>query len=136
MAELLKTKTVSIADIDGKEREFILSRFSATVGREVFAKYAINAVPKLGEYTSNEEMMYRMMQYVGVKLGDSIQTLSTQALVDNHTGDAETLVKLEWEMLRHNFSFFQNGSLSNYLENLAQMFLVKLSQMLTPSLDQ
>lgn len=120
--------------IDEKEielngRKFILSKFPATVGREIISKYPISAMPKLGDYAVNEQTMFKLMTYVQVDLGNgNKQALTTRELIDNHTKDWETCVKLEWEMLRYNCSFFQNGEASTFFEGIlqkAQQLIIK-----------
>ena len=50
MSDLIKPKEITITDLDGDEKTFIISRLPATVGREVLAKYPVANAPKLGDY--------------------------------------------------------------------------------------
>jgi hypothetical protein len=105
-------------EIDGKQ--FTISKFPAVAGREIVSKYGMSAIPKIGEYATNEAMMFKMLNYVAVKVGDKLQPLFTQALIDNHTGGFETLLKLEWALMEYNVSFFRDGRISGFLEDIAQ----------------
>lgn len=117
--------------IDGKE--FILSKFPAVAGREIIAKYPISAIPKLGDYKVNEETMLKLMSFVAVSMepGPRELCLSTTALIDNHVGSWETLAKIEMAMLEYNCSFFQNGRISTFLDDIAQKLPQWITRMLT-----
>ena len=98
-----------------------LGKFPATVGREIITQYPTSAMPKIGDYKTNAALMVRIMSYVGVEVEgrDGHLMLSTEALINNHVANAETLLKLEWAMISHNFDFFTNGQASGFLESLA-----------------
>jgi len=126
MIHLLEPKDI---EIDGKV--FILSKFPAVAGREIIAKYPTSMVPKIGDYKVSEETMLKLMSYVGVSIGDSVIPLTTIALVNNHTGNWETLAKLEIAMMEYNCSFFRDGRISNLLNDTAQKTPVWISKILT-----
>lgn len=106
-------------EINGKK--FILSKFPALAGREIVANYPFSGLPKIGDYKLNEEMMLKMMHYVAVIIeGIPPLQLTTRALIDNHVGDWETLGEIEFEMMKYNCSFFNDGRASNFLDGLAQ----------------
>lgn len=115
--------------VNGKE--FILSKVPATVGRKLATQYFMTGLPKVGDYEQNEKLMYEMLSYVSVQVGDNIIKLSTPDLVNNHTGDWETLMALEKAMGVYNCSFFQDGRASTLLEDFAQSLIRSVSQMLT-----
>lgn len=119
--------------INGKE--FILSKVPATVGRKLATQYFTTSLPRIGDYEENEKLMYEMLSYVGVQLGDNVIKLSTPDLVNNHTGDWETLLSLEKAMGVYNCSFFQDGRASTLLEDFAQNMIQSISRMLTQSSD-
>jgi hypothetical protein len=123
---LLEPKEIQI-----EEKFFTISKFPAVAGREIIAKYSTSAVPKVGDYTINEAMMFKMMNYCAVKVGSGLQTLSTQALIDNHTGNWETLLKLEWAIMEYNCSFFQNGRISTFFDDIARKLPEWVSRMWT-----
>jgi hypothetical protein len=122
--------------LEPKELEgtkYILSKFPATVGREIILQYPTSALPKVGDYATNEALMIKIMSYVGVTIEGREEplTLKTRALIDNHVPDAETLMKLEWAMMNHNFSFFGNGSLSGILDRVAAQAVKLIQKTLT-----
>jgi len=112
---------------------FVISKFPATVGREVIMQYPTSALPKVGDYATNEALMYKIMKYVGVRVEgrDEPLMLTTPQLIDNHVVDAETLMRLEWAMMSHNFAFFKNGKLSGILDQVANRTVTLIQKMLT-----
>ena len=132
---LLEPKEINI---DGKN--FILSKFPAIAGREIIAKYPLTGLPKIGDYQLNEETMFKLMAYVAVKINDIKIPLNTPELINNHTGNWETLAKIEVAMMEYNCSFFQNGRVSTFLNDTAQNIprwiiktLTSLSLQLSPT---
>lgn len=107
-------------EINGKS--FTLSKFPATVAREIICKYPLSAMPKIGDYPANHETMLKLMRYVAVEIaGSEPLRLTTEELVNNHVyqvgvSSGETLLKLEWAMLEYNFDFFAHGLSSSFLE--------------------
>ena len=120
MANLLKPLEIEAKDIDGVLHKYTISRLPAVAGREILAKYLGGTMPKVGDYKDNHESMLKMMKYVAVEIDGQLQTLDTQALIDNHIPDTECLLRLEIEMIRHNTSFFGNAGSSNLLDFLLQ----------------
>jgi hypothetical protein len=118
-------------EINGKK--FIISKFSAIAGREIIAKYIPSIMPKVGDYKVNEETMLKMMKHVGVIVDSQVTPLilSTQALIDNHVSDWEMLMKLEAALMEYNCSFFQNGRISTFFEDIAQKIPQYTLKMLT-----
>ena len=93
-------------EIDGKT--FVISKFPAVAGREIVANYSLSALPKVGDYEVNAQMMHKLMSYVGVpNASEQPLQLCTTALIDNHVGGWETLAKVEMAMMEYNCSFFQ-----------------------------
>lgn len=132
--DLLKPKELKVFDLDGVERIYTISRADCITGRELYAKYLLSNLPKLGEYEVSEQTMLKLMQFVAVETSPGImQRLTSAALIKNHVPDWETLQRIEMEMLNYNSSFFQQGRISTFLENLFQMSLRKLTEMLTSS---
>lgn len=132
----LEPKELELTDTSGKVRVFIISKFPAIAGREIVTKYPVSNIPKLGEYQQSEEVMLKLMAYVGVPNAASGEPLmlTTRALVDNHVGDWETLAKVEWAMLEYNFSFFRGGLSSDFLGSISQKVVTWITQTLIPSL--
>lgn len=130
--ELRKPKPKTITTQEDGDRTYILSKFPAVAGREIVTKYPISNVPKIGEYEVSKATMFQLMGFVGVDTGGgNVIRLETEALIDNHVPDYETLLRLEWAMLEYNCSFFANGLRSDFFENLRAKAPTWISQMLT-----
>lgn len=127
MSEFLEPKEIEINGLS-----FIISKFPATTGREIVARYTCANIPKVGNYNESEAVMLKLMSHVArvTAAGDEIR-LSNRALVDNHVPDWETLTRLEWEMMQYNCSFFQNGKASDFFQNLGRLASSKVTEMLT-----
>jgi hypothetical protein len=132
--DFLEPKEIEVTTLKGDVRKYVISMFPATEGREIIAGYPISAMPKIGDYKANEEMMLKLMSYVGIP--HLSLPLSTKVLVDNHVPDWETLARIEYAMIDYNTSFFRDGVISNGLRTLAQKFLVSISPTLKVSLAQ
>jgi hypothetical protein len=133
---MIKPKNITVKDMDGEEIELIISRLPATVGREIIAKYPLSAMPKVGDYATNEETMLKLMGYVQVIKGKDEIPLKTKALIDNHLHDAETLFKVEYEMLKYNTSFLGNVKASNLIDQIKTKLPNIAQSILTDSLKQ
>ncbi len=124
--------------VDGKQ--YVLTKFPATKGREIATKYGISLLTKVSDYAANEETMLKLMAYVGIpRAGNQPLMLDAQSLVDNHVKNFETLLKLEREMMVYNCGFFQNGASWTFLEGLVrklQPLAIKMSTLLSPLLSQ
>lgn len=131
MADLLQPEAVDIPLQSGESKTFILSKFPAIAGREIIAGYPLTGLPKIGEYKANEEIMLKLMSYVGVQLGDTVVRLSTRALIENHVPEWETLARIEVAMIERNCSFFANGRASTFLAGIVQKGQASLIKMLT-----
>lgn len=133
MSEFLEPKEI---EIDGCT--FIISKFPAVEGREIFAKYTSSNMPKVGQYEASEAIMLKMMSYVQRVPADGSDPvrLQTKTLVNNHVPNWEVLAKLEWQMLKYNFSFFQNGKASDFLKNVGALARSEASKMLTDLLGK
>lgn len=120
---------------DGTRKTFILSHFPAIAGREIVSQYPLTAIPKVGEYTTNEAIMLKLMAFVGVPhpadAAAAPTMLTTRALVDNHVPDFECLMRLEAAMLEYNCSFFGNGKVSTFFELIAAKAQALISKTLT-----
>lgn len=135
--ELIKPEEITVCDGEDNELTFIISRLPATVAREVITQYPVSAIPKLGDYARNEELMMKLMSYVGVpgKAADGKPLmLKTRALIDSHIPDFETLARLEMAMLEKNCTFFARGKASNFLGSLVDKVQALITSTLTDSL--
>jgi hypothetical protein len=114
-------------------KTYVLGKFPATVGREILMQYPTSAIPKVGDYATNHAMMLRIMSHVGVRIDGQPEPLmlTTEALVNNHVPNGETLVKLEFAMISHNFDFFGDGRALGFLDSLTKHAQLQISQILT-----
>jgi hypothetical protein len=129
---MIEPKTVNI---EGKD--FVISKVPYSHAREIYAQFFTSALPKIGDYKLNEAMMYKMMSFVQVPLENgNVITLSTPSLVDNHVRGLKMGMTLEAEMLKYNCDFFQDGRISNLLEDFAQNIRTWITETLTGSLDR
>jgi hypothetical protein len=129
-------KTITLPD--GTERVYIISKFDAVTGRYIVSQYPVSGLPKVGDYETNEKIMLRMMQFVAVPGRDGADALplQTRELVNNHVPEWETLAKLEWALMEYNCSFFAQGKVSGFLDDLLEALPASILSMLTPLLDQ
>jgi len=133
----IKPKKISVIDGDGNEKSFVISRFPATVGREIITQWPITAMPKIGDYKMNEAIMLKMMCYVAAVTDNGVEIpLTTRELVDNHVPDFEALAKIEKELADYNVSFFRNGRSLPSLEHSAQKALKWITKTLMDSSAQ
>ena len=130
MSDLIEPKTVTV---DGKN--FILSKFPAIQGRRIISSYPLTALPKVGDYKQNEEIMLELMSFVAVDSGGNVQRLNSPDFVNAKTGSWETLVKLELQMIEYNCSFFRDGLVSTIWKDLAQKLPGWISKTLITSLE-
>ena len=118
---LLEPKEQEIELPGGGTKTFIISKFPAVAGREILTQYPVSAMPKVGDYKANEELMLKLMCFAAVPMpvGDPL-ALNSRTLVDNHVPDWETLIKLEWAVLSYNSSFFNNGKALGFLDSIME----------------
>lgn len=128
---MIEPKEIEVQTESGP-RTFVLSKFPAIAGREIITQYPTTALPKIGDYKTNEALMLKVMAHVSAvtEAGDRI-LLSSRALVDNHVPDFEALMRIEWAMMEYNCSFFRNGALSSLAERAPAVLSRLVSQMLT-----
>lgn len=123
-----------IIEYEGEKLKFNISKFPATVGREIISKYPTANIPKLGDYKVSEETMLKLMKYVERVYDDRVQELTSQVLVDNHIPSWEVLTKIEALMIEYNCSFFRDGKVSDFLNKLKCLANAKNIKTLTASL--
>lgn len=137
MADLIQPEEWECPLRAGGTKTFILSKFPAVAGREIVAKYPMSGMPKLGDYEANEQTMLKLMSYVAVpREGSDPIRLTTRALIDNHCGDWEVLMRIEKEMLTRNCSFFANGQALNFFQGIAQTIQALITKTLMASSAQ
>jgi hypothetical protein len=134
MLGLLSPKEFTFTTHEGHEKKFILSKFPAVEGREILCQWPLTALPKVGDYPANEEIMFKLMAYVAVpqKTGDPLR-LTTKELINNHVPDAVLNMSLEREMFKYNFGFFLEERALTFFERLMLLVDNKIASMLTAS---
>lgn len=135
---LREPKEVKVKTQSGVEKAFVLHKIPAIPAREIVTQWPLTALPKVGDYKSNEAIMLKMMSYVEAVSpdGSSRIRLSTQELIDNHVPDWECLGRLEAGMMEYNVSFFGTGKSSLSLESIIQKARPLILKILTASSEQ
>jgi hypothetical protein len=134
---MLQPKEVEIECQDGTKKAYVISKFPAIAGREIITQYPLSAIPKIGDYGTNESLMLKIMSYVAVRTSSGgEQRLITRELVDNHVPDYECLIRLEAAMVEYNCSFFANGRASTFFELIASKGQALLTKTLTDLSEQ
>lgn len=135
---LIKPLDITITDIDGIDRSYRISRFPAVVGLEIIAKVPSNVATLSKQLPHLKELVLQMCKYIAVDAptddgGTHEITLSTQALIDNHVPDGQTLLRLLFELIRHNTSFFGRAdqSIQEFLMGRLAVLYPKVIPMLT-----
>ena len=130
-------KEITVTDGNEKERTFTLTKMPAFEGFEIMARYpaslAASTIPKISDWQLVNELQLKIMKYVYVSINGRPVPLSTQALIDNHTGDWECLAKLIAAEVEYNNSFFRKGIISNFFAEVAQQMIQKISGILSQS---
>jgi hypothetical protein len=134
--QLLEPSEIIIQD-----KTFYISKFDAVGGREIVCNYLNSNIPKIGSYKLSEEMMLKLMNYVAIKTdAGTNQVLLTKDLINSQLNGLkspwEALVRIEAAMIEYNCSFFQNGRVSTFLEDVALKVPPLITKMLTDSLGQ
>lgn len=127
---LIDPKEITI-NYEGEELKFNISKFPATVGREIISKYPVANMPKIGDYAVSQETMFKLMKYVERVYPDRVQPLENEALINNHVPSWEVLVRLEAEVINYNCSFFRNGKAYDFLKNSMSLAQPKIIEILT-----
>lgn len=121
----------------GGTKTYVLTKFPAVAGREIVTQYPSTGIPKVAEYKQNEEVMLKLMAYVGVRMDNGdVLMLRTKELVNNHVPGFEELMRIEWAMMEYNCSFFRNGAASALFGNWSEKVQQLITKMLTGFLEQ
>lgn len=121
---MIESKEFPLKLEDGSEKTYILHKFSCIEGREILTQYPVTGMPKLGSYEENQKLMFRVLAKVSIRLSDDSELyLSNRSLIENHIPDAETLLKIEFEMFKYNFNFFCSGDVFEVLKILTAQLL-------------
>lgn len=134
---MIEAKEVQIKTVGGESKTFIISKFDAIVGREIITQYPASGIPKLGDYATNEALMLKIMCYVSVPMPEGPPLpLTNRTLVVNHVPEWETLARIEWAMMEYNCSFFTDGRLSSFFDDMLERLPASILSILTPLLEQ
>lgn len=133
---MIAPKEIQVMTQAGEEKTYIIHKIPAIPAREIVSQYPLSAMPKLGDYKVNEQIMFKMMAYVAVPTEGAPLFLKTAALINNHIPDWETLARVEAAMIEYNVSFFQNGKISTFLETFIQKLPQLISKIATASQAQ
>lgn len=133
-------KEITLTDGQGKERKFILSKMNAWDGLEIMARWpttlALSAIPKLGDWAAMQEIIQKVMNFVAVDINGKPMLLTTQALIDNHTGDWKCLKDVLEAEVQYNNGFFPVETISNFFAAAYQIALQRISETLSQSSEQ
>lgn len=136
MAELLLPKEIEVETAEGEKKTYIISKIPAVQCREIASKWFGSALPKIGNYAINQEMMFKILSYVAVNAGETQLRLTTEALVNNHVPDWETLERIEAAVMSYNCSFLRAGKNSTSFQEFFQKSLALIIKTLTDSSAQ
>ena len=132
---LLKPKQITLVDGDGDSRVYHIGRMDCMTGLEIVSRFITSGLPKLGEWDTTKDMIYKSMQYVAIELPDGkgvrLERLLTPTLVTNHIPSWEMLITVFKEVMEHNSYFFSSGKASSLLEVAVQKFLQSLTEIFT-----
>ena len=133
ISPLLEPKRIMVPTMNGELRPFIISKFPAVAGREILAQYVPSMLPKVGDYSLNEQLMLKVMNYVAVEIEGRAEPLrlTTRALVDSHVPDWEALARIELAVMDYNCSFFRSGAASTFFAGLGAKASTKITETLT-----
>ena len=138
-------KEFTVEDQQGTTHIYMLGKIPYMGGgREVCSQYISTAAPKVGDYPRNEELAKKLFKHVSKVLPDGTQqTLSTDALIDNHIPDFVTGLKVEAAALEHNVGFSILGKLQEFqtgwagtFQELITKILIQLRQPSSPPKSQ
>lgn len=135
---LLNPSQIELTDRKGVKRAYILSEIPCTYSREIVALYPTSALPKVGDYGVNEQMMFKLMSYVAVPMPNGVPPLRlvTRDLLHNHVPDLRTLANLEKAMAQYNWDFFLPDDLSSFWGRIKVILSTFIRETLTDSLRQ
>lgn len=140
IADMRRPKMVEVRTMDGEPMQFVISRFDAVTGREIITQYPFSILSNLGisvslseqkgadltgfkhaealaaHYRRNMGIVEKMMTHVAVKTANGFMRLENEGVIIGNVPDAETLLKLEWQVLNYNTSIVRNGKAINFFD--------------------
>lgn len=137
--ELLDPKEVVIEDkVKNEKKTFVISKIPAFQARTIMLQYVPTQLLNFNKDEAKvEEMILKLMSYVGVKLADGrVLRLETRDLVNNHCPSFETIMQLEAQMIDYNTSFFHDGKGLTFFQRLEALATEKITGILTVLSDR
>ncbi len=131
MNPLIEPKEITLHTESGEKRIYILSKLDCIEGREFIFQYPISALPKLGNYALNKELMLMLMKHVAVPTENGPLRLSTEGLVRNHAREPHLLIELEKQMIGYNFRFLLQETIWPFLKNFQNQITASIIKTLT-----
>jgi hypothetical protein len=114
-------KDIEILNEDGTRSKYVIYKYPPIAGRRIALGYPLTAFPrKYEDYAHNEKVMMELMSFVGVRVNDTIIRLSTESLLNNHVKGWFSLVSLEWESLKYNCSFLEDGAVVESMHDMVK----------------
>lgn len=137
MSELLHPKRVTVKDVFGGEREYIISLMPATVAIDFQALAPAGFMAKAKDIAAVHELRDMLFKHIAVETEDGREIrLTTSALIDNHVTGGVQATALVAQMVEYNFNFFGSAGSPGFLDFLLQKFARSIMPMLTPWLDR
>jgi len=130
---MLNEEIIDIEGKDGVTRKFALYDIPyLDGGREVATQFMSTAMPKVGDYSKNEDLAAKMFKYIAVVQADGVKLpLSTKDLVNNHVPDFITGIKLEEAMLKKQLGFSITGKLREFQQGWKDQLPELISTIMT-----
>lgn len=128
---MLKPKEITVVDIDGEEKKYIITRFPATAGMEILYKLPTAGIPKIGDFEVLKETRDDIFKYVYAVTDGGEIALTTKALIDNHVTDGTTAYKILGAMLSYNFHFLEQFSSGKFFGSISEKLLSTARSLLT-----
>lgn len=129
---LLEPKEV---EINGNK--FIIGKMPCTVAQEVIFSLPNGLIPIISEFKKAEDQALKMLSYCERVYSDGRSVpLISKAIIDNHIPDFDTLIKLEYECLEYNYSFFSDGRALSFLNRGVSLAKSNVSEILTDLLGK
>jgi hypothetical protein len=132
----VKGRTQKMKDPMRKEingREYIIHEMPCLASMEILTQAPI--VAPSTDYKLKQDLMLKIMKFVAVDIEGREQKLVTAELVNNHVPDAETLLKLEKEVIQYSNDFLADGKISIYRGLIADFADKQITKILIRLLD-
>lgn len=132
--KLIKPKEITL---EGKT--FVISKFPAFEGLDIAIRIPLTGIPKIGDYKEFKVVLLEILSYVGKpmeNMPEGILRFTEKQIINNHVENPETVYELIREMIKYNYSFFQDGRALTLFEGIAQKLPAWISKMLADLLGQ